>query len=48
MRKISGNPYIKIEQEKIKLDDYYLEEILNISKTPFMVILENRIRNNKI
>jgi len=46
MKAISGNPYIKIEEEKIKLDNFYLDEIFQISKTPFMIILENRIRNN--
>jgi len=46
MKRISGNPFIKVEREKIKLDDFYLDEILKISETPFMVILENRIRNN--
>ncbi|TFG24440.1 MAG: hypothetical protein EU532_12590, partial [Promethearchaeota archaeon] len=46
MKKISGNPYITVEQEKIKLDNFYLDEILKASKTPFMVILESRIRNN--
>lgn len=46
MKNISGNPYIRIEKGRIKLDQYYLDEILNITKTPLMVILENRIRNN--
>ena len=46
MKVISGNPYIKIEEEKIKLDNFYLDEIFEISETPFMLILENRIRNN--
>ena len=46
MKKISGNPYITIEQDKIKLDNCYLDEILKGSETPFMIILESRIRNN--
>ena len=46
MKTISGNPLIKVEREKIKLDNFYLDEILKISETPFMIILENRIRNN--
>ena len=46
MKTISGNSFIKIDQDKIKLDNFYLDGILKISKTPFMIILENRIRSN--
>lgn len=46
MKIISGNPFIRTDQGKIKLDNLCLDEILKISDTPFMIILENRIRSN--
>ena len=46
MRKISGNPYITKENSEIYLDSVPLNEIFKRFKTPLLVFLENRIRDN--
>ena len=46
MKKISGNPFLKKEGGKILIDLIYLEDILNKFKTPLLIFLENRIRDN--
>jgi len=46
MKKIAGNPYLKIENDHIFLDNVSGEEIFNHYDTPILVFLENRIREN--
>ncbi len=46
MKILSGNPYIKRDNKKVLLDLIPIDEILNLSKTPIMIFLENRIRDN--
>jgi len=46
MKKISGNPFLKREGGKVLIDLIYLGDILNKFKTPLLIFLENRIRNN--
>ncbi len=46
MKKISGNPFLKKEGGKILIDLIYLEDIIKKFKTPFLIFLENRIRDN--
>lgn len=46
MKKISGNPFLKKEGGKVLIDLIYLEDILNKFKTPLLIFLENRIRDN--
>jgi diaminopimelate decarboxylase len=46
MKYISGNQYIKKDKDKIWIDLIPIETILKISKTPFMIFLENKIKNN--
>jgi len=46
MRTISGNPYLIKEEGNIYLDDILLNEIVKRFKTPLLIFLENRIRDN--
>ncbi|MFX0105018.1 MAG: diaminopimelate decarboxylase family protein [Candidatus Hodarchaeota archaeon] len=46
MKFISGNPFLKKEKGTILLDFVPLNEIINKFKTPLLVFLENRIREN--
>ena len=46
MKILSGNPYIKKVDEEILIDLIRFEDILKLSKTPIMIFLENRIRDN--
>jgi len=46
MRNISGNPYITKENSEVYLDSVPLNEIVKRFKTPLLVFLENRIRDN--
>lgn len=46
MRTISGNPYLIKEEGNIYLDDIPLNEIVKRFKTPLLIFLENRIRDN--
>ncbi|MFX1389678.1 MAG: diaminopimelate decarboxylase family protein [Promethearchaeota archaeon] len=46
MKKISGNPFLKKETGKVSIDSVDLSEITQQYKTPIMIFLENRIREN--
>ncbi len=46
MKKISGNPYLKVDKKKIFVDFVDLDKLLNLYPTPFMIFIENRIRDN--
>ena len=46
MKFISGNPFIKKTKGTIYIDSIPLENILEKFKTPFMILLENRIIEN--
>jgi diaminopimelate decarboxylase len=46
MRNISGNPYITKENSDVYLDSVPLNEIVKRFKTPLLIFLENRIREN--
>ncbi|MFW9900805.1 MAG: diaminopimelate decarboxylase family protein [Candidatus Thorarchaeota archaeon] len=46
MKKISGNPLIKKENDRVFLDSIPLNEIIKKFKTPVLIFLEKRIRNN--
>ncbi|MFX1418644.1 MAG: diaminopimelate decarboxylase family protein [Promethearchaeota archaeon] len=46
MRTISGNPYLYKENGNIYLDSVLLNEITNKYKTPLLIFLEKRIRDN--
>ncbi|MFX1409657.1 MAG: diaminopimelate decarboxylase family protein [Promethearchaeota archaeon] len=46
MKNISGNPLLKKEDGKVLFDLVYIEDILNKYKTPLLIFLENRIRDN--
>ncbi|MFX1569804.1 MAG: diaminopimelate decarboxylase family protein [Promethearchaeota archaeon] len=46
MKNISGNPFIKKDIDNIFLDSVTLNEIIKQFKTPVLVFLEKRIRNN--
>ena len=46
MKNISGNPFLQKESGKIFIDKLPLDEILNRFKTPLLIFLENRIRDN--
>ena len=46
MKNISGNPFIKKDKNNIFLDSIPLNEIINQYKTPVLILLERRIRNN--
>ena len=46
MKNIAGNPYLKKDKDKLLVDLIPINKILEESRTPFMIILENRIRDN--
>jgi diaminopimelate decarboxylase len=46
MKVISGNPYLIKKEGKIYLDNIQLNEITKRFKTPLLIFLENRIRDN--
>lgn len=48
MKVLSGNPYIKKDIKKIIVDLIPFDDILKLSKTPIMIFLENKIRDNII
>ncbi|MFW9945942.1 MAG: diaminopimelate decarboxylase family protein [Candidatus Odinarchaeota archaeon] len=46
MKKIAGNPYLIKEESDILIDSLRLSNLLEKSKTPFFIFLENKIRDN--
>jgi len=46
MKKISGNPYIIRKDGKIYIDSLLLDDLMEKFETPFLIFLENRIRDN--
>jgi len=46
MKNISGNPFIKKDNGNIFIDSINFNEIVKKIKTPFLIFLENRIRDN--
>ncbi len=46
MKKISGNPYITKDNEKIFLDQVALDYFTSNFKTPLLIFLENKVRDN--
>ncbi len=46
MKIISGNPFLKKENGKIFVDSVPINEITRKFKTPLLILLENRIREN--
>ena len=46
MKKISGNPFLKKEYKQIFIDSVSLDELVKTYKTPILIFLENRIRDN--
>ena len=46
MKKIAGNPYLIKEKRDILIDSIRLSNLLERSKTPFFIFLENKIRDN--
>jgi len=48
MKVLSGNPYLKKDKKKIMVDLIPFDDILKLSKTPIMILLENKIRDNII
>ena len=46
MKKLAGNPYLKADTNKIFIDSVPLNELIEKFETPFMVLIENRIRDN--
>lgn len=46
MKAIAGNSYLQKEEDNIFLDLIPLNEILTKNRTPIMILLENRIREN--
>ncbi|MHA1150025.1 MAG: diaminopimelate decarboxylase family protein [Promethearchaeota archaeon] len=46
MKCIAGNPFIKKKKDNIVLDQLNINHLLNEFKTPLLIFLENRIRNN--
>ncbi|MBY8981760.1 MAG: alanine racemase [Candidatus Lokiarchaeota archaeon] len=46
MKKISGNPYLRYNKKDILIDLVNLDDLLEKYQTPFMVFIENRIRDN--
>lgn len=46
MKFISGNPFIKKENGMVLIDSVPLNEIISRFKTPLLIFLENRIRDN--
>lgn len=46
MKNIAGNRYLKEDGRKIYIDSLELNDLIKTFKTPFMVFIENRIRDN--
>ncbi|NHJ25345.1 MAG: hypothetical protein EAX89_12260 [Candidatus Lokiarchaeota archaeon] len=46
MKNIAGNAYLNKFDDQILADSVSIREVLKISDTPFMIFLENRIREN--
>lgn len=46
MRKISGNPYLVRNNKKILIDSIHLDKVMEEYKTPLLIFLEERIRDN--
>jgi len=46
MKKLAGNPYLKVDTNKIFIDSVPLNELIEKFETPFMILIENRIRDN--
>ena len=46
MKKISGNPYLIKQGNKLTVDSIEISKILKRSKTPFFIFIEDRIREN--
>ena len=46
MKKIAGNSYLKKKEGKILIDQVSLDDFLSKYKTPLLIFLENRIRQN--
>ena len=46
MKTISGNPFLKKENNTIFIDSVPFNEIISRHKTPLLIFLENRIRDN--
>ena len=46
MKKIAGNPYLIKKTNEIFIDSINISNLLERSKTPFFIFLENRIRDN--
>ena len=46
MKVLAGNPYLKTDKKKIMVDLIPFDDILKLSKTPIMIFLENKIRDN--
>ena len=46
MKNISGNPYILRKNGKIIIDSIPLDDLIEKFETPFLIFLENRIRDN--
>jgi diaminopimelate decarboxylase len=46
MKNISGNPYLKRNNGKLLIDSIPLDEIIEKYKTPLLILLEKRLRDN--
>ena len=46
MKNISGNPYLTSDSDGIFIDSVSFSEIVKQFKTPLLIFLENRIREN--
>ncbi|MFX1501717.1 MAG: hypothetical protein ACFFDH_12195, partial [Promethearchaeota archaeon] len=46
MRNIAGNPFLKNKNGKIFIDSISFDEIIKKFKTPLLIFMENRIREN--
>ncbi|MFW9941186.1 MAG: diaminopimelate decarboxylase family protein [Candidatus Thorarchaeota archaeon] len=46
MKNISGNPYIKRNNGKVLIDSIPLDKIIERYKTPLLILLEKRLREN--
>ncbi|MFX0012180.1 MAG: hypothetical protein ACFE9R_17840, partial [Candidatus Hermodarchaeota archaeon] len=46
MKNIAGNTYLKKNEDQIIIDSIPINKILDLSETPFMIFLENRIKEN--
>ncbi|MBN1215251.1 MAG: hypothetical protein JXA99_07375 [Candidatus Lokiarchaeota archaeon] len=46
MKKISGNPYLSVNNNEILIDQIKLNDLLKKYQTPFMIFIENRLKDN--